>query len=113
MNILSAEGLSKSYGEKTLLRDVTFGIEDTDRIGLIGVNGAGKSTLLKIAAGLDWPDSGKLSLGSKVRVHYLPQEPEFAPGGTVINQVFEGDLPVMKQLREYHETLQLLAMDEK
>ncbi|WAH36112.1 ABC-F family ATP-binding cassette domain-containing protein [Alicyclobacillus dauci] len=111
MNILSADNVCKSYGEKILLNHVSFGIEDTDRIGLIGVNGAGKSSLLKIIAGLDTQDSGTITLAGRVTVHYLPQEPTFDPDATVLHQVFHGDLPVMRLLREYEETTQSLAED--
>ncbi|WDL98356.1 ABC-F family ATP-binding cassette domain-containing protein [Alicyclobacillus sp. ALC3] len=105
MNILSASEISKSYGEKTLFDQITFGIDGGDRIGLIGVNGAGKSTLLKIVAGLDSPESGTVTLGSRLTVHYLPQEPVFDAEGTVLDQVFNGDLPVMRLLRAYEQVL--------
>lgn len=87
MNIVSANALCKTYGEKVLLDSVSFGIEEGERIGLIGVNGTGKSTLLKLLAGVDFPESGSLTLGSHVVVHYLPQEPEFDPDTTVLGQV--------------------------
>ncbi len=110
MNILSAENIYKSYGDKILLDRVSFGIEDGEHIGLIGVNGAGKSTLLKLIAGKEWPESGTLILGGKVIVHYLPQEPTFAPNVGVLGQVFQGDAPVMKLLGRYEQTVDALAM---
>jgi ABC transport system ATP-binding/permease protein len=109
MNILSAENVCKSYGEKVLLDHISFGIDEGDRIGLIGVNGTGKSTLLKLVAGVDWPESGTLTLGGRITVHYLPQEPVFAADRSVLEEVFHGDLPVMKLLRAYEETLHALA----
>lgn len=109
MNILSIHGVSKSYGEKVVLNDVTFGIEDADRIALVGVNGTGKSTLLKMVAGLDAPESGNITVGSGIRIHYLPQEPVFQAGSTVLEQVFFGDLPVMRTLRVYEEVVNKLA----
>ncbi|WP_067618636.1 ABC-F family ATP-binding cassette domain-containing protein [Alicyclobacillus acidiphilus] len=111
MNIVSAEHLQHSYGDKVLLRDVTFGIEERDRIGLIGVNGAGKSTLLKIVAGLVRPDAGSVTVAGNVRVHYLPQEPSFGPDDTVIQAVFAGEAPVMELLRAYERALDKLAKD--
>lgn len=105
MNIVAIENLAKSYGERVLFADVSFGIDDSDKIGLIGVNGTGKSTFLKIIAGLEKPDAGRVIQGSQVRVHYLPQNPEFDPAATVLDQVFAGDLPVMKTLRAYEEAL--------
>jgi ABC transport system ATP-binding/permease protein len=110
-NILSAEGVSKSYGEKILLDGISFGIDDGQRIGLIGVNGTGKSTLLKMIAGIDMPDSGFMTLTGKARVHYLPQEPEFTANTTVLSAVFEGHLPEMVLIRDYEATVELLAQD--
>ncbi|MDA8233341.1 MAG: ABC-F family ATP-binding cassette domain-containing protein [Clostridia bacterium] len=90
MNLLSMENLSKSYGDKTLFQDITFGISEGEKIGLIGVNGTGKSTFLKIIAGVDFPDKGKVIKGSKVRIEYLAQNPDFDPQVTVLEQVFKG-----------------------
>jgi len=83
MNLFAATRLTKSYGDKTLLDNVSFGIEDDERIGLIGVNGTGKSTLLRIVAGLDLPDSGELALAGGAVVRYLPQDPVFDPELTI------------------------------
>ncbi len=108
MNIMTVEHLSKSYGEKTLFRDASFGMDDRDKIGVIGVNGTGKSTFLKIIAGLDTPDDGQISIGNAVRVQYLAQNPPYEPDNTVLQQVFAGDEPELATMREYMETLALL-----
>ncbi|GAB6152656.1 ABC-F family ATP-binding cassette domain-containing protein [Desulfosporosinus burensis] len=108
MNILTAENLTKSYGEKVLFADISFGIDDGEKIGIIGVNGTGKSTLLKILAGVEWPDQGKVTTGNKVRLEYLPQNPDFEDSATVLQQVFRGNSPVMKLLREYEIALEKL-----
>ena len=79
--ILSAEHITKAYTLKKLLTDVTLYIGEHDRIGVVGINGTGKSTLLKILARLEEPDAGTVTKGSKVRIGYLPQNPEFRPGG--------------------------------
>lgn len=105
MNLLTIENLAKSYGERVLFANVTFGIDEGDKIGLIGVNGTGKSTFLKMIAGVDTPDTGKIVKGSSVSVEYLPQNPEFDADATVLEQVFKGHSPVMKVLREYEEAL--------
>ncbi|MHC1746551.1 MAG: ABC-F family ATP-binding cassette domain-containing protein [Negativicutes bacterium] len=106
MTILTAENLSKNYGERILLNSVNFSIEDGDKIGLIGVNGAGKSTFLKMVADLEVSDGGKLIKGSALKIEYLPQEPEFDDEATVILQVFKGNSPVMQLLREYEQVLE-------
>lgn len=105
MNLLSAEGISKSYGEKILFKDITFGIGEGEKIGLIGVNGTGKSTFLKVLAGYDTPDEGKITTSNGMHVEYLPQNPEFDDNATVIEQIFKGTSPVMQIIREYEEVL--------
>ena len=77
MNLLTVENMSKSYTERMLFDHVTFGINEGEKIGVIGINGTGKSTLLKIIAGLEEPDSGSLIKGKKVRIGYLSQNPVF------------------------------------
>jgi ATP-binding cassette subfamily F protein uup len=108
MNILSAENLSKSYGSKTLFKDITFGIEQTEKIGLIGINGTGKSTLLKIIAGLEVSDQGKVITGNNIHIEYLAQNPDFQSASTVLEQVFRGNSPVMQLLGEYEYVLEKL-----
>jgi ABC transport system ATP-binding/permease protein len=83
MNIITIENISKSFSEKPLLSDINLGIDDQDKIGVIGVNGTGKSTLLKLIAGVEEPDSGKIVRGNSVRIEYLPQNPEFDPDSIV------------------------------
>ncbi|MFD2613273.1 ABC-F family ATP-binding cassette domain-containing protein [Paenibacillus gansuensis] len=110
MNILSIEQLSKSYGEKVLFDQITLGIDENDKIGLIGVNGTGKSSFLKAVSGIEPADSGKISAGSGVRIRYLPQNPEFDPEATVLQQIYSGESPVMRTLRDYQETLEKLQL---
>ncbi|MHB8062607.1 MAG: ABC-F family ATP-binding cassette domain-containing protein [Ruminiclostridium sp.] len=105
MNILSAEEISKSYSEKILFNNISLGIGDGDKIGLIGINGTGKSTLLKVIAGLETTDTGRIIKGNSVRVGYLEQNPAFKAGTTVLEQVFNGPTPIMELLREYEVVL--------
>lgn len=105
MNLLSVENLQKVYGERVLLDKVTFGIDEVDKIALIGVNGTGKSTFLRMLAGQEQPDGGNIVKGNDVRIEFLPQNPVFAAGATVLEQVFRGNLPVMQVLREYEQAL--------
>ena len=81
--LLSCESISKSYGVKPLFSDLSIGLAEGDRVGLIGPNGSGKSTLLKILAGIEDPDDGTRSLRRHVRLNYVPQESTFPPDLTV------------------------------
>ena len=99
--ILAAENISKAYTLKTLLNGATLYVEDGDKMGVIGVNGTGKSTLLKVLAGLEEPDAGSVSRGRNVRVGYLPQNPEFRPGATVLSAVFDGVSADVRELKDY------------
>lgn len=105
MNILSAERISKSYSEKVLFNEISLGINDGEKIGLIGVNGTGKTTFLKVLAGIEKPDAGRIIVGNDVNIEYLPQNPDFENGATVLQQVFKGNSPVMSLLREYEQVL--------
>lgn len=110
MNIMTVEQIAKSYGEKILFKDASFGMADQDKIGVVGVNGTGKSTFLRVIAGLEPADEGQISIGNDVRVQFLAQNPEFNPNNTVLQQVFEGDSAEMKTVREYTETMELLEL---
>ena len=90
MNILNIEHVSKVFGEKTVLHDVSCGIHQGDKIGIIGVNGTGKSTILKIIAGLEEPDQGQVIMQNGLRVTYLPQMPEFPPNARILDYVANG-----------------------
>lgn len=111
MNILSAENISKSYSEKTLFHQLTFGIDDSDKIGLIGVNGTGKSTLLKTLVSLESLDEGKVVTGRDVKISYLSQDPVFDRNVTVLEYIFQGDSDVMKLIRDYELTVDKLERD--
>ncbi|MFU1795735.1 ABC-F family ATP-binding cassette domain-containing protein [Paenibacillus azoreducens] len=110
MNIMTVEHISKSYGEKILFEDASFGMGDQDKIGIVGVNGTGKSTFLRVIAGLEQPDDGEISVGNQVRVRYLAQNPEFDPKNTVLQQVFEGNDPKLKAVRDYTEVMERLEL---
>jgi len=108
MNLLTIEEVSKSYSERILINKASLGISDGDKIGLIGVNGTGKSTFLKIIAGIEVPDAGRILKGSMVNIEYLPQDPEFDPTATVLEQIFKSDTDVMKVIREYEAVIEKL-----
>lgn len=90
MNLLTIENVSKIYGEKQIFRQISFGLNEGDKYGVIGINGTGKSTFLKILAGLEEPDEGKVTKGSKVRIAYLSQTPDFDDQLTILENVIHG-----------------------
>ncbi len=101
MILLNAEGISKSYSEKILLDNVSLGINEGDKIGLIGVNGTGKSTLLKILAGVDEAEAGTVITGNGVRIGYLPQNPDFDGDKTILEQAMAGVSPAEQEAKEF------------
>lgn len=108
--ILSAENMSRSYGDRVLFENISFNIEEGDKIGVIGVNGTGKSTLLKmIAAGES--GGGKLTIPGGVVMEYLPQDPPFESNATVLEQIFKGDSPLMVLLRRYETAVETVAAE--
>ena len=90
MNILNIEHVSKIFGEKVIFDDVSYGIHQGDKIGIIGINGTGKTTILKIIAGLEEPDEGQIIMQNGLRITYLPQNPEFPPNATILDYVADG-----------------------
>ena len=90
MNILNIEHVSKVFGEKIIFEDVSYGIHQGDKIGIIGINGTGKTTILKIIAGLEEPDEGQVIMQNGLRITYLPQNPEFPPNATILDYVADG-----------------------
>ncbi|MDW7659688.1 MAG: ATP-binding cassette domain-containing protein, partial [Bacillota bacterium] len=101
MVLVTAEGISKSYADRKVLQDVRFSIHSGDKIGVIGINGTGKTTLLKLIAGLEQADEGQLLKSRGLRIEYLPQQPEFPEGATVLQAVLHGQSPVMQLIRDY------------
>src|SRR5665647_216665 len=93
MNILSMENVAKGYTEKFLFDQVSLGIEDSDRIGLVGINGTGKSTFLKIISGQIKPDSGSIIHGNGIRVQCLSQDLQFDEKMTVFEHILQGEHP--------------------
>lgn len=101
MNCISAEGLGKSYNEKWLFSDLTFGVNEGEKVALIGKNGAGKSTLLRLLSKTEPPDHGEVVHNNSVRVVYLPQEPEIDPQLSVWQIIFDDSNPMAKLVRQF------------
>ena len=90
MNILNLEHISKIYGDKVIFDDISYGIHQGDKIGIIGINGTGKTTFLRILAGLEDADEGQVITQNGLRITYLPQHPQFPEGATVLSYVTQG-----------------------
>ena len=87
MNILNIEHISKTYGEKKIFDDISWGIQEGEKIGVIGINGMGKSSLLRVLAGEEEPDAGQITMRGGTRLRYLPQQPRFPAGATALSYV--------------------------
>jgi len=112
MNILSAENIGKRFGSKPLFENVTFGLDESDRVGVIGLNGAGKSTLLRIIAGDEAPDTGRIAIARNCKVAYLPQNPAFSDSATILDTIFPADSEVMRLLHDYELACAQIAISE-
>ena len=108
MNLLTAEHITKAYSERVLLDDVSLGIQEGEKIGVIGVNGMGKSTLLRILAGAEEPDAGSVIRGRNVKVGYLPQTPVFGEEDTILSAVLSGGVQASPE--EFAEESEARAM---
>src|SRR5690606_14850173 len=111
MHLLSVVQLTKSYGEKLLFENVNFGIEEGDKIGIIGVNGTGKSTFLKVIAGLEPADSGQIMVSSDAVIRMLAQDPQFRDGETALEHVLGGDSPQLRAYIQYKEALEAVELN--
>lgn len=101
MNYLSVSELSKSFGEFKLFRDVSFGLEKGQKVGLVAKNGAGKSTLFKILMEKEIQDEGKVAYREGIRVGYLEQEPDFGDAQTIEDYIQNSDNPLVKLINRY------------
>jgi ABC transport system ATP-binding/permease protein len=108
MNLFSAHGLAKSYHDVALFENIAFGMEEGERVGLIGSNGVGKTTLLRVLAGADEPDEGTVSYNSTVRYEYLSQQPQFPQGITVLEAVMRSRPATHALLTRHAELCTLL-----
>jgi ATP-binding cassette subfamily F protein uup len=101
MHYVSVEGLTKSYGIKPLFENISFHIEEGDKIALVARNGSGKSTLLRILSGTETADSGNVWINKEVTVALFEQEPEFHEGWSVLDNIFHHNHPVINAIKEY------------
>lgn len=101
MHYVSTERISKSYGIKPLFSDISFNIEEGDKIALVARNGTGKSTLLRILAGIETPDEGKVWINKDVDVVLFEQDPTFAEEKSVLENIFFHNHPIINTIKEY------------
>jgi len=111
MILLEARNLTKHYGIRPILNDVSLSIDQGEKIGLIGINGTGKSTLLRILSSVEDPDSGNITTSRELVIEYLPQNPPFDENITVLEQIFRGTSPLLNLIRQYEETLAALQQN--
>ena len=112
-NMLSVEGLTKTYGERQLFADLTFGVQEGERVALVARNGSGKSTLLRAICGQEPADSGRVVFSSGVRHGHLRQELELNPEASILDTLYIGDSPAVLAMRNYESALsQGLVGDE-
>ena len=111
MNVLSVDHVGKSFNEKVLFEDATFGIDQGQKIALVGVNGCGKSTLLKMIAKIEQADSGEISFNKQIVVSYLPQIPDLDESLDILSEIFNSGHPQAAAVMEYQSLLVKSAED--
>ncbi len=106
MNYLSVENISKSFGMRVLFENISFGINEGQKIGFVAKNGTGKTSLLNIIAGLDKADTGNVVFRKGLKIAYLPQDPDLNPELTVEQTIFSSDNPILKIIENYEHALE-------
>ena len=111
MNNLSVESLSKSFNDKLLFENLTFGVGAGQKVALVGINGCGKSTLLKIIAGVETPETGVVAFRKGIKISYLSQNPIFKEDQSISDALFEGESPALQAIRKYELALKKTEID--
>lgn len=111
MNIISVNSISKTINEKFLFQDVTFGINEGEKVAIVGINGSGKSTLLKILLGLETQDSGTVVKNKSLRISTLPQNPSFDPEDTILAHIFKSPTPIFQTIQKYEDICERLETE--
>ena len=105
MNLISVENVSKSYGERVLFENISFGINKDQKIAFVAKNGVGKTTLLNIIAGVDVPDSGQIVIRKDLKIAYLSQKDELNENLTIEQTIFNSDNEILKVIEQYENAL--------
>ncbi|HMV41835.1 MAG TPA: ABC-F family ATP-binding cassette domain-containing protein [Leptospiraceae bacterium] len=111
MNLLSIDKISKSAGEKELFRDLTFGLNEGEKVAIIGVNGSGKSTFLKIIKGLEEVDGGAVYKNRNLKISSLEQNPSFNPEDTILEHIFKGKSKALSLIQKYEEISERITLE--
>ncbi|WP_297333673.1 ABC-F family ATP-binding cassette domain-containing protein [Flavobacterium sp.] len=106
MNYLSVENISKSFGERTLFENISFGINKDQKIAFVAKNGTGKTSILKIITGEDTPDTGQVVIRKEIKMGFLSQEPNLDPELTIEESIFASDNDVLKVIEQYERALE-------
>ena len=106
MNYLSVENIAKSYGERRLFENISFGINKDQKVGFVAKNGTGKTSLLNILAGTDSPDEGQVIYRNDIRVAFLSQEPDLDPELTIEQSIFSSENPTLKIVEQYEKAME-------
>jgi ATP-binding cassette subfamily F protein uup len=107
MNYLTVENIEKSFGDKTLFSNIVFGIQQGEKLALIGKNGSGKSTLLDIVAGELPADKGKVIFNNDIKFSYLPQQIDIDPQLSIIDYMLSSDNEFVQAIRDYEKIMQI------
>jgi len=113
MNYLSVENITKSFGERVLFENISFGLAQGEKVALVGINGSGKSTLLKILMREETPDSGNLSFRNDIKVGFLSQNPQFQSGQNAMQAIFSSDHESLNIIKEYERLAENPDMNAK
>ena len=113
MNIINLEHINKIYGEKVIFEDASFGIQERDKIGIVGINGTGKSTLLKVIAGEEVPDSGQVIRQNGLKLAFVPQNPVFPDGADIRSYALESGTDESWQVESNLTELGITDFDQK
>ncbi|HLW14120.1 MAG TPA: ABC-F family ATP-binding cassette domain-containing protein [Flavobacteriaceae bacterium] len=105
MNYISVENISKSYGERVLYTDVSFGINAGQKIGFIAPNGSGKTSLLRILSGIESPDSGEVNTRNNITISFLQQDPQFNPNISIEEAILSSPNPILKTISNYERAI--------
>ncbi|EMO54548.1 ABC-F family ATP-binding cassette domain-containing protein [Leptospira noguchii] len=112
MNLISVDKISKEIGSKVLFDQISFGINEGEKIGILGINGSGKTTLLKMLAGMEVPDSGQILRNKILKIAVLSQSPSFNQNHTILEHIFSSQSPILETIRSYESICERLDLGD-